>query len=139
MIIDAIKKHIEENCELFKGKSLNVNCLGEKPQACVIEPTPCKPVLEQYTDGGSKRQITFCIATREFFDAEMQQNLKTQEFYEALENWIDKQNESNNLPKLEKGYEPVEYEVMNCGYLQDVTGNKARYQINLRLIYERDY
>lgn len=138
MIIDAIKKHIEENCDLFSGKKLNVNCLGEKPQACVIETTPCKPVLQKYADGGTKRQITFCIATREFFDAEVQQNLKVQEFYEAFENWIDAQNESNNLPELGKGYEPVEYEILSGGYLQDATGNKARYQINLRLIFERD-
>lgn len=138
MIIDAIKKHIEEKCDLFSGKKLNVNCLGEKPQACVIEPTPCKPVIQKYADGGSKRQITFCIATREFFDAEAQQNLKTQLFYEELEKWVESQNEAGNLPELDKGYEPVEYEVMSGGYLQDSSGNKARYQINLRFIYERD-
>lgn len=138
MIIDAIKKHIEEKCDLFSGKKLNVNCLGEKPQACVIEKTPSKPIIQRYADGGTKRQITFCIATREYFDAEVVQNLKVQEFYEALENWVEAQNEANSLPELGEGYEAVEYEVMSGSYLQDTSGNKARYQINLRLIYERD-
>lgn len=137
MIIDEIKRYFEKECELFEGKRLNVNCLGEKAHACVIEVTPCKPIIERYADGGTKRQICFAIATREYFDNDEKENLTTAQFYEAFEKWIDERNESGALPKLSDGYEPTEFEIMNRGFVQDVTGAKARYQINLRLIYER--
>ena len=137
MIIDEIKTYFEKECELFKGKRLNVNCLGEKEHSCVIEVTPCKPVIDRYADGGTKRQICFAIATREYFDNDEMQNLTTAQFYEAFEKWIDRQNENGTLPELSNGYDSLELEIMNRGFVQDVTGAKARYQINLRLIYEK--
>lgn len=138
MIIDAIKSYFENECDLFTGKKLNVNCLSEKVHSCVIELTPSKPLIQKYTDGSSLNQKTFMIATREFFDNETIQNLQTAQFYEMFEEFILKQNDTGNLPKLDDGYTSVELEILNSGYVQDVTGNKARYQINLRLIYLRD-
>lgn len=137
MIIDAIKQYFEK-CPLVSGKRLSVNCLGEKSHSCTIEPTPSGVILQKYTDGGSLRQYPFVFATREYFDKDMLENLKTASFYEQFAAWIEQQNDTGNFPELEDGLTPIRFEILSSGYLYDVDAPKARYQIQLRLIYEKE-
>ncbi len=138
MIIDVLKEYFETKCPLVSGKKLTVDCLGEKAQSCTIEPVPSPRTIQKYMDGGELRQYVFVFATREYFDKDMIERLESAAFYEKFAEWIDAQNESNTLPALDGGKTSIRFEVLSSGYLYDVTGNKARYQIQLRLIYERE-
>lgn len=138
MIIDALKEYFEKECSLVSGKRLNVNCLDSKPHSCTIEPTPTEMVVKKYSDGGSLRQYAFVFATREYFDNDMQENLATAMFYEKFALWIEKQNEDGCFPKLEDGLTPVCFEILSTGYLYKIDEPKARYQIQMRLIYEKE-
>lgn len=138
MIIDALKEYFEKECELVSGKRLNVNCLDSKPHSCTIEPIPSEIIIKSYPDGGSMRQYSFVFATREYFDNDMHKNLETAIFYEKFALWIEKQNEKGCLPILEKGLMPIGFEILNTGYLYKIDEPKARYQIQLRLIYEKE-
>lgn len=138
MIIDAIHSFFEKECPLIKGKKLTVDCLGEKAHSCTIEPVPSGRTIKKYADGGELRQYVFVFATREYFDKDMQERLNTAGFYEKFADWIDAQNESGNLPVLDEGKTSQSIEVLSSGYLYQVDAPKARYQIQLRLIYEKE-
>lgn len=137
MIIESLKNYFEKECPLVTGKKLNVNCLDDKLHSCTIEPVPTNKLIQRYCDGSSLNQYLFVFATREFFDNDALENMKIAEFYEDFERWIEEQNELNNLPILDKGYESIKFEVLSSGYLYDVDETRARYQIQLRLIYEK--
>ena len=137
MIIDAVKKFFETKCDLLVGKKLAVNMLGEKAHSCTIETVPCVPIIRKYADGGSLRQFVFVIATREYFDKATMEQLNTNIFYEQLAEWIEQCNTDNTLPELEPGKRAIGWEILSGGYLYDVDAPKARYQIQLRLIYEK--
>lgn len=138
MILDATKKFFEKRCPLLEGKRLTANLLGEKAHSCTLEVSPSPSLIQKYADGGSLRQFVFVLATREHFDRATQEQLKTNEFYEKFAEWLEKQNDAGNFPALGEGKKAVGWEVLSAGYLYDVEMPKARYQIQLRLIYEKD-
>lgn len=138
MILDEVKKYFEKNCPLLEGKKLSANSLGEKAHSCTLEVAPSPSLIQRYPDGGSLRQFVFVLATREYFDRQVQEQLKVNEFYEKFAEWLEKQNDAGNFPALGEGKRAVGWEVLSAGYLYDVEMPKARYQIQLRLIYEKD-
>ena len=137
MIEDSVKKFFESNCPLLVGKKLKLDCLGEKPTACCIEASPAGRLVRRYPDGGSLRQFVFVFATREYFDADAREQLKTAEFYENFYDWIEECEEKGIFPELEGGLEPVGWEVLTNGYQFKTDLKTARYQIQLRLLYEK--
>lgn len=137
-MIDKIKEYFEKNCELVSGRRLNVNCLDSKLHSCTIEPVPSSVVIKKYPDGGELREYPFVFATREYFDPDVCENLKTALFYEKFADWIQSRNQNGDLPILKDGCEAVCFEIMSTGYLYRTDEPKARYQIQLRLIYEKD-
>ena len=44
----------------------------------------------------------------------------------------------NSFPEMSSGKIPIRFETLNKGYLYDVDGNKAKYQIECRLVYEQE-
>lgn len=138
MILDEIKSFFEKECGLLSGRRLCVNMLDEKAHACTLEVSPAPPIIQKYADGSSLRQFVFILATREYFDKEIREQLKANEFYEKLTEWIEEQNEKNNMPALGGGKTAVSMEALSAGYLYDADLPKARYQIQLRLIYEKE-
>lgn len=138
MIEESIKKFFENNCPLLAGKKLKVDCLGEKVTSCCIEASPTGRIVRKYPDGGSLRQFVFVFATREYFDSDAREQLKTAAFYEKFYDWIEECDENRTFPTLEDGLEPVGWEVLSSGYQFKSDLKTARYQIQLRLLYERE-
>ncbi|MBR2284568.1 MAG: chloramphenicol resistance protein [Ruminococcus sp.] len=136
-IIESLRDYIMRFPELKDG-CLLVDFLGNEPIEYTIEPVPCDPVIKKYTDGSCVKQFLFLFASREFFSEEIAVNLSNLSFYEQFEDWIDSQNDEGILPDLGNGREPVSIEVMTRGYAFAADTNTARYQIQLRLLYEED-
>lgn len=138
MILDVLKKFIENECPLVSGKKIKVNYLGEKPQSYTVDTVPANPVVRKYPDGGSLRQYLFVFASREFYDAQVWSNLDVMAFYEAFSDWIDEVNRTGALPDLGDGLCARRLEVLSSGYLFKAESDDARYQIQCKLLYEKE-
>ena len=141
MIVDKVRKYIK-TCPYLKkfqnAARININFLDAKSTFYSIEEVPCQPILKKYLGGSSLRQFQFIFCSREPYGSDVLQNIDNSEFYEQFANWIEEQNLKHNLPKLEDGYTPISIEVISPGYAFQVTEDKARYQIELKLKYMKE-
>ncbi len=131
-IIQCLRDHIMQFPELKDG-CLMVDYLGDSPIEYTVEPVPCDPVYQKYADGSCIKQFLFIFASREYYGANINQNIENLGFYERFSDWITE----GELPDLDERI-PVSMDVVTGGYAFDVDANTARYQIQLRLLYEED-
>ena len=110
-LIDSIRTFIS-SCPFMQDWRVNVDYLGDAMEYS-IDPLPCDPIIQRYTDGGAKKQYQFA-------------------------EWLESRSFAGELPDLETGKSPVRIETMNSGYLYDVDGENARYRIECRLIYTQE-
>lgn len=138
-IMGAVREYLG-NCPLFYGNSLRVNFLGEEPQEYTLEDVPAAPILKKYHDGSTVRQALFVLASRELYSRDAMENLKASGFYEQLSDWLESQCCQGTLPELPKGMKARKIEATTNGYCisADIQQNVQRYQIQLRLIYEKE-
>ena len=136
-VIQCVRDYIMRFPELKDG-CLLVDYLGDKPIEYTVEPVPCDPIYRRYTDGSCMKQFLFIFASREFFSEDVAQNIANLGFYEHFEDWITDQNDRGILPDLGYDRKPVSMEVTTGGYAFAADSNTARYQIQLRLIYEEE-
>lgn len=135
-IIQAIKEHVEK-CPLLEGGKVNVDYIGTE-MSYSIDTLPCDPVIQRYVDGGSKRQLQFAFLSKEYYDEDTRITIENSDFYQRFEDWLEEMNMANNLPALPLGKNAYQYEVLSKGYLAEIDGNKARYVIECRLLYEQE-
>ena len=115
-----------------------VDVLGSEPVEYTVETVPCDPIHTRYVDGDCIKQFLFIFASREYFGEDVNQAIENLSFYEKFEDWIYEQNQSGSLPDLGDGRSPISIEVLTRGYSLSETASTARYQIQLRLLYEED-
>lgn len=135
-VIEAIRNYIAD-CPLMDGERVNVDYIGAE-MSYSVDPLPCDPVLQRYTDGGAKRQFQFALTSNEEYDEDARVNIENSGFYETFEDWLEKQNMRDILPELPSGKTAVAFETLNKGYLYDIDGNLAKYRIECRLIYTQE-
>lgn len=135
-IIQAIKEHIEK-CPLLEGGKVNVDYIGTE-MSYSIDTLPCDPVIQKYVDGGSKRQFQFAFLSKEYYDEDTRITIENSDFYQCFEDWLEEMSMINDLPVLPLGKIAYQYEVLSKGYLAEIDGNKARYVIECRLLYEQE-
>lgn len=131
-IIQCLRDHIMQFPELKDG-CLMVDYLGDSPIEYTVEPVPCDHVYQKYADGSCIKQFLFIFASREYYGANINQNIENLGFYERFSDWITE----GELPDLDERI-PVSMDVVTGGYAFDVDANTARYQIQLRLLYEEE-
>lgn len=138
-IMGAVREFLG-GCPLFDGNTLRVNFLGEDPQEYTLEDVPAAPVLKKYRNGSSVRQALFVLASRELYSRDAVENLKASGFYEQLSDWLDAQSFQRSLPRLPEGMTARKIEATTNGYCisADIEQNIQRYQIQLKLIYEKE-
>lgn len=136
-VIESIRNYIMMFPKLKDG-CLLVDILGSKPIEYVVESIPCDPIYKRYVDGDCQKQFLFIFASREYFSEEVTQNIANLGFYEEFALWIEQNNRSGILPDLGDGRSAVSIEVLTGGYAFSAESDTARYQTQLRLIYEED-
>lgn len=135
-IIQAIKEYVEK-CPLLEGGKVNVDYIGTE-MTYSLDPLPCDPIIKKYTDGGSMRQFQFAFLSKEYYDEDARITIENSDFYQCFEDWLEEMNMVNDFPVLPLGKIAYQYEVLNKGYLAEIDGNKARYVIECRLLYEQE-
>ena len=139
-IIESVKNFILTCPYLAELKAVNVDFLPESPDTYSIEEVPTNSVLQTYLDGSQERQYVFVFASRFYYSDETRNNIENSGFYEDFSDWLDKQTQIGKLPVMRDGLTPTKIEAMSSGYLFDISGDlsNARYQIQCRLIYDKE-
>lgn len=135
-LIDSIRNFIL-TCPFLQDGRVNVDYIGEE-MGYSIDPLPCDPVVQRYTDGGAKKQFQFAFTSQEEYDQGARINIDNSGFFQYFEEWLEEQNFSDNFPELGTGKIPISLETLNSGYLYDVNGINAKYRIECRLIYTQE-
>ena len=135
MIIDKIREYFLQCPLLDELARLNVDYLGVEPVEYTIDSQPTAPIIKQYTDGGTTKQYTFVFGSREYYGADVLQNIENSGFFEKFAEWVEEQSKKGNLPELEGNKQAISMEVLTSGYLFSASEDNARYQIQMRLIY----
>ena len=135
MIIEKIREYFL-NCPILDEYArLSIDFLGVEPTQYTIEGQPVNPVIQKYVDGGALKQYVFVFGSREYYGADVLQNIENSGFFERFAEWVEEQSEKGNLPELEGNKQAISMEVLTSGYLFSASEDNARYQIQMRLIY----
>ena len=139
-IIESVKNFILTCPCLVELARVNVDFLPDSPDTYSIEETPAQSVMQTYLDGTQERQFVFVFASRFYYSDETRNNIENSGFYEDFSDWLDEQTRIGNLPVMRDGMTPSKIEAISSGYLFDVSGDlsNARYQIQCRLIYDKE-
>ncbi|MDM0609223.1 chloramphenicol resistance protein [Clostridium perfringens] len=136
-IIESIRNFIKEcpYLEEFEGAvRIGVDYLDKETTTYSIEKVPCNPIIKKYVDGSCKKQELFIFSSSESYGQDVFNNLENINFYEKFADWIEEMNIKGELPLLDNK-EAEKLEVTSNGYAFATDIDKARYQIQLRLIY----
>jgi len=138
MIIEKIREYFL-NCPILdEYAKLNIDFLGVEPTQYTIEGQPVNPVIQKYVDGGALKQYVFVFGSREYYGADVLQNIENSGFFERFAEWVEEQSKKGNLPELDGNKKAISMEVLTSGYLFSANEDNARYQIQCRLIYYED-
>ena len=135
-LIDSIREFVL-TCPFLLDGRVNVDYIGEE-MGYSIDPLPCDPIVQKYTDGGAKKQFQFAFTSQEEYDQDSRINIENSGFFQSFDEWLQEQDFNGNFPKLEEGKIPVSLETLNSGYLYDLNGVNAKYRIECRLIYAQE-
>lgn len=129
--IELIKEFIEK-CSLLRGGKVNVDYIKDKIDSYSIDETPNTTILQRFTDGGSRRQITFDFSIQAPFS--VLENIRNSKFCDEFMEWIEEQDDNSNLPEIE-GIERI---TCNRGTILQTTETTAIYVIPMQVIYSKD-
>lgn len=127
-------------CPLLGNGKLNVDYLPEDAQGDIeysVDTVPFDEVLSQYSRGAALCQYQFNVASVNEYSLEAITQIEGSGFFEQLAAWFREQTARHNFPDLGTGYTPIRIEAMSTGYLSTSEIDRAKYQIQCRLIYHR--
>lgn len=125
-------------CPYLKdGSDINVNYLPDEIKEYSIDSIPSSTVIKEYVDGGKVKQYVFTFASKETYGPDVLQNIQNSGFYENIAGWIEMKSDEHQLPNID-GKQVMYLEVTDSGYLYQSETDKARYQMQLRLVYYED-
>ena len=132
-IISAIREYFEKQ-NILKDKKVNIDFIKNNTNEYIIEPVPIEPIYKQYVDGRAIRQYVFQFSSLNYLTSEVINNLLNSEFYENFSKIIEENNKKGILPKIE-GIQSIE--CLNIGTIENEEQNKAKYSIQMRILYYR--
>ena len=134
-MISKIRQYFFDLGIIDENSNINIDFLSNKPIEYVIEPIPMEPVIRQYADGSSLRQFVFQFGSREYFGADVIQNMRNTEFYEDFSELIEDNNKKGVLPKID-GIQSIE--CLNNGTINEDNTDNAKYVIQMRITYYKN-
>jgi hypothetical protein len=137
IIVEKLKDYFNEHVSLAEEfENILVDFLGKEAITYTIEPIPTEYKVTPYSDGGSLRQYVFQFSSREYYDEGVAQQIENLGFYEKFQKEIENNNKNRILPDID-GIQSIE--CLNYGTIQDVQTGTAKYSIQLRITYYKDY
>ena len=93
------------------------------------------PVYKEYVDGGKIYQFQYSFTSKEAYDGDARTMIDNSFFYQNLADWVERQDDEGILPMLE-GRQVISNTLMSSYYLFGSDADLAKYQVQLRLLYE---
>lgn len=120
----------------LSGGTIHLDFLPPEARNYSVDSVPAEPVLRQYVDGSSRRQMLFTVASREFYGPDAARQEQSLSFFEDLSRWVETQNLRRNLPDLGDGKRSIRVEILSTAYPLAVSPDAmARYQVQMKLTY----
>lgn len=93
-----------------------------------------------YLDGSHERVYQFALVYMFPYHDELKSQIDETGFYEKFQDWIEDKNNDGELPLLREDLRPLSIEVSKTGLLiyRPQIMDKAKYQVQLKLIYEKE-
>ena len=115
---------------------VGVEHLPEDTKSYAIEASvTSQPIKKRYINGDTERRFNFVLASREYFGADVAENIDVAEFYEDFSDWLERCTINNELPEMDKGKRAIKIQALTNGYVFNADATKAQYQIQCQLIY----
>jgi hypothetical protein len=121
---------------LGEGVSFRINYLPEGAGNFSIEDSPTDPIVKQYF-GGTRRIKNYLIASRTEYSPDVWLQAAGSAFWDSFTSWIETQSAAGNLPELGAGRTPLRVAVTDSGYVYTSEDGKARWQIQIQLLYDQ--
>lgn len=139
MVMEAVRE-IVKKCPYLDEyyKSLSVDRLGKDSTSYSIDSVPGQQVIKRDITGNTTRQCLFNFSSRELYTEEVRQNLDNIGFYEHFSDWLEEVSKAGDFPELDAGKTIKKIEAITCGYVFDTELDKAKYQIQCRIIYKQE-
>lgn len=134
-IIESLRDYIMTFPDLPEG-AVCIDYLGGEPGQFTLEPVPADPVYKRYADGECVWQYLFVFASRAYYGADVALCAENQGLFEKLAAWIRENDAAGDYPDLGDGKTAAGMEVVSSGYVLTEGTEAARYQMQLRLVYE---
>lgn len=129
VIVEKIIEYFENQ---FKINNINCDFLSDKIKSFSIEPTTCKPIVDEFLDGSYRAQFTFAFASRVSYSMDKMGNILNNSFGQKVTKLIKENDHNRILPDI-NGIETIE--VTGTPFAYQTSINTARYQINMKIIY----
>lgn len=135
----TLTKAIYAWLEQFPGLSggvMHLDFLPPEARRYSVDSVPAEPVLRQYLDGSSRRQLLFTVSSREFYSPDVERQAQSLAFFEELGAWVETQCFRHSFPQLGDGKRCVCVEMLSTAYPLTVSPDgMARYQVQMKLTY----
>jgi|SRR5699024_1822952 len=135
MLIEKVRNFILQCPYIDESAKVNVDYLGPNAIEYTVDSVPAEEVIKRYVDGGKVKQYMFTFGSMEYYGADELQNIENAGFYEKVSRWLEEKTENSELPDLGNGRRAIKVESLSNGYLFHADEDRARYQIQARLVY----
>lgn len=116
-------------------REVGVNYLDEPQKNYSIEQEPVEPWVKRYADGTGIKRCTFVFSSREPYGKDVIDALVSCGFYDALCDWIEKQDRVRIYPEIGEDKKVTKMKVNTTPYVFDTTETTAKYQVSIELNY----
>ena len=132
-MVDSIMNWLKQ---YIVDTNIEIDYIGEDALGYSLKLPVNTPIISKDINGNKYMQKLFSFNARTLYgDADTNEtNLK---LFQDFKEWVEEQNENDNLPILEDNQEPIEVEVLTDGYLLQADNDlqNAVYIIQCRLLY----
>ena len=125
-IIQSIRDYVMTYPDIDDRK-INIDYLGNGMEYS-IDPIGADPIYKRYVDGSYLKQFQFAFTSKEAYDGDARTGIVNSGFYQAFEEWVEKNNMNDILPELDE-YKAVKVEVLQSGFLFSTEADLGRYQM----------
>jgi hypothetical protein len=137
-ILSAVQTYIKTYGSLVSNAPVLIDFLGTDPVGYSVVSLPGPKIVEQYLNGGSKREFPFALQVM-FSTADDATRLENLGFLEAFADWLESQTEAGTLPTLGSGKEAEKIEALDQAFLYEQgVSDRGIYSIQCKLTYGQD-
>lgn len=137
---EQLRKWFRKCPVLQPENRFRVNYLDDEATEYAIYSTPSTILYRENVLGEEVprdiQTLNFIFASKEAYGADVEQNLESLGFYQAVTDWILEKNAARDFPEINEG-EVKSIVPTLTPYVVNADADVARYQIQIKMVYKR--